>query len=264
MKHPWLAVVLGVSVFVPVATAQGPTGTTGDAVDAYIRVQMQRRPIPGLALAVIRDGRVQKLTAYGTSSLELGTPVKPDTLFNVASVTKAFTGVAIMRLVEDGVVTLDDPIGRYLAELPAEWRVVTVRQLLNHTSGLPVIDVDPYSTHTLAQSVPDALRLLGSRPMESTPGTKWSYNTTNYMLLGILIETLSGKPFAEFCKTRLFDPLGLRAPVFGDSRAVVANRATVYTRFRFDANPPQRIDRSRTVKTSTPRRCHGWPFRGFR
>jgi len=115
-----------------------------------------------------------------------------------------------------------------------------------------VIDADPYSTRTLAQSVPAALILLGGRPMEFTPGTKWSYNGTNYMLLGVLIETLSGKSFVEFCRERVFKPLGLQRPIFGDSRAVVMNRATVYTRFRFDTDPPQRIDHPEVLSYEMP------------
>jgi len=197
MKRLCVALLLGLPPFVSAVTAQGPTIASEDAVDTYVRTEMEKRQIPGLAVAVIREGQVRKLAAYGKASLESGTIVTQDTLFNVASVSKAFTGVAIMRLVEDRVIALDDPIGSQLSELPADWRVVTVRQLLNHTSGLPVIDVDRYSTRTLAQSVPAALSLLGGRPMEFTPGTKWGYNGTNYMLLGILIERLSGKSFIE-------------------------------------------------------------------
>lgn len=252
MKRRWLGALLGTSLLIAPATAQSPTGVTADAVDTFIRAEIEKRQIPGLAVAVIRDGQVRKLATYGSSSVELGTPVTVDTVFNVASVSKAFTGVAVMRLVEDGVLALDDPIGRHLDQLPAGWRVVTVRRLLNHTSGLPVIDASPYSMETLAQSVPAALSLLASRSMESVTGTKWTYNSTNYMLLGMLIEKLSGKTFTEFCAERLFKPAGLQAATFGDSRAVVTNRATVYTRFRYDSDPPQLIERLNVLAYETP------------
>ncbi len=251
MRLVLVAVLFAISL-VGTLAGQDPPRVSDDSVDGYVRVAMQRRPIPGLALAVIRGGRVLKLATYGMSSLEFGVPVTPDTLFNVASVSKAFTGVAIMRLVEDRALSLDDPIGRHLAELPTHWRPVTVRQLLNHTSGLPDINVDVYTTRTLAQTVPAALSLLGSRPMESVAGTEWSYNQTNYMLLGMLIESASGQSFAEYCRIRLFEPLELRTPVFGDSRAVVAERATVYTRFRFDSDPPQRLDHSEVLDYTMP------------
>lgn len=251
MKRLCVGALVGASLSITV-TAQSPTSAKEDAVDAFIRVEIEKRQIPGLAVAVIRDGQVRMLAAYGRSSVELGTPVTVDTLFNVASVSKAFTGVAVMRLVEDGVLSLDDPIGRHLDQLPADWRSVTVRRLLNHTSGLPVIDASPYSMETLAQSVPAALSLLGNRPMESMPGTKWTYNQTNYMLLGMLVESLSGKAFTEFCAERLFKPAGLQAATFGDSRAVVVNRATVYTRFRYDTDRPQLIDELNVLAYETP------------
>ncbi len=252
MKRLCVTLLLGLPVFVRAVTAQEPTIAKQDAVDTYIRAEMEQRHIPGAAVAVIRDGRPRKLAVYGKASLEFGIDVTRETLFSVASVSKAFTGVAIMRLVEDGQLTLDDPIGRHLTDLPDDWRVVSVRQLLNHTSGLPVIDADAYSMHALAQTVPTAIALLRGRPMESRPGTKWNYNGTNYMLLGLLIEKLSGKSFVEFCGERLFRPFGLRRAVFGDSREIIANRATVYTRFRFDTDPPQRIDRLESLSYETP------------
>jgi CubicO group peptidase (beta-lactamase class C family) len=233
-------------------SAQRSVSEPTDAVDSYIRDEMAKRQIPGLAVAVIRQDRIQKLAAYGTASLEFSVPVTTNTLFSVASVSKAFVGVGIMRLVEDRALSLEDPIGQHLDAIPIAWRSVTVRQLLNHTSGLPVIDVDQFSTRTLAQTVPAALQLLGSQPQRSPAGTEWDYNGTNYMLLGMLIEKVSGKTFVEFCRDRLFAPLGLTTPTFGDSRTVVTNRATVYTRFRFDSARPERIDRAEVLNYDMP------------
>lgn len=249
------AMIFFIAQLALIAPAQG-LSTGNDAADAYVRSKMQERPIPGVAVAVIRGGRLLKLTAYGTASLEFGTPATIDTLFNVASVSKAFTAVGVLCLVQDRRLALDDPVGRHLPDLPVNWRTVTVRQLLNHTSGLPVIDADAFSTRTLAQTIPAALDLLGPRPFLSAPGTKWTYNQTNYMLLGMLIEKLTSRAFAEFCRTRLFEPFGLKTPVFGDSRAVVRNRATVYTRFRFDSIPPKRIEHSEVLDYSMPDFMH--------
>lgn len=243
-------VLVGMGLLSP-AASQEPAAPD-DRVDAFIRAEMTRRQIPGLAVAVIRDGQVIEIGAYGTASVEYGTPVTTDTLFNVASVTKAFTGMGILRLVEDRTVALEDPIGRHLTDLPSGWRAVPVRRLLNHTSGLPVIDADPYSMRTRAQTVPAALSLLSAEPLESGPGTKWTYNQTNYMVLGMLIEKLSGRTFTEFVAERLFNPLGVHTATFGDSRAVVPNRATIYTRFRYDTNPPQRLDDIEVLSYETP------------
>ena len=105
-------------MLVPLVGAQGPSGQpVANTVDAFIQARMKERSIPGLALAVIHDGRVEKLSALGSASLEFGIAVKTDTLFNVASVSKAVTGLAVMRLVEDGSISLDDPAGKYLPQL---------------------------------------------------------------------------------------------------------------------------------------------------
>lgn len=144
----------------PIITAATQMAEADAAVDSYVRAEMTKRQIPGLALAVIQADRILKLTAYGNANLEFGTGVSVDTLFSVASVSKAVTGVGIMRLVEDGRIRLDAPVAAYLPEIPVTWRAITVRQLLNHTSGLPVIDVDEYSTRTRAQTVPAAIAYL--------------------------------------------------------------------------------------------------------
>ena len=214
-----------------------------DSVDAYLRREISTRRIPGLSVAVIRNGRVEKLAAYGVASLEFGVSATPSTLFNVASITKAFTAVAVMMQVEAGKLTLDDSIGHHLDSLPAAWRSVTVRQLLNNTSGLPDLSDNPYTAHSIAKTVPEAFRLLGDRPVEFSAGSKWSYNQTNYMLLGMLIEKLTGLPFDRYCVGRFFEPVGSQSAAFGDARTVIPSRATGYTMFRLDPAPPRRLDR---------------------
>ena len=221
-----------------------------DALDVFVRMRMAERPIPAVAVAVVKDSQIVRLSTYGTANLEFGIAVTPDTRFNIASVSKSVVGVAVMRLVEDGRFGLDDTIGQYLREIPQSWRAVTIRQLLTHTSGLPVIDVDAFSTRTRAQTVPTALAFLEGMPLESPAGTQWSYNGTNYMLLGMLVEAVANMPFDEYCRARLFAPLQIHSAIFGDSRAVVENRATVYTRFRFDTEVPRRIDRSEVLDYS--------------
>lgn len=107
-----------------------------DRVDDYVREQMRLRHIPGLALAVVRDGRVVKEAGYGLANVELDVPVSPSTVFEIGSISKQITAAAVMMLVEEGKVSLDDPIAKYIAESPASWRGVTLRHLLTHTSGL--------------------------------------------------------------------------------------------------------------------------------
>ena len=131
MRHPLLA-VLAILLLHTVASA--------DPVDDYIKTEMQRRQIPGLALAVVRDGAVVKMQGYGRANLEHDVPATPDTVFELASVTKQFTATAIMVLVEDGKVKLDEPIATYLPGSPDTWTAMTVRHLLTHTAGLPTLE----------------------------------------------------------------------------------------------------------------------------
>lgn len=123
-----------------VASAAPALPARADAIDDYLRTEMQKRSIPGLALAVVRDGSVVKMQGYGFANLEHDVPVTPDTIFELASVTKQFTATAIMRLVEEGKVGLDDPIARRLSGAPETWKAITVRHLLTHTSGLPALE----------------------------------------------------------------------------------------------------------------------------
>ena len=215
----------------------GPTvlgKTLNSSVDAYVHDVMIKRHIPGLALAVIRQGRVTKMSSYGQASLEFSVPVTSTTIFNVASVTKTVTAVAVMKLVEAGKLNLDDSIGTYLEGLPDSWREVTVRQLLSHTSGLPDI-VKSGTPDPIADTPEEAVSLLRDRPMDFVPGTQYRYNQTNYMLLGLLIEKLSGLSYTQFCQTQLFGPARLSNAQFGDTQKLIKNRGPIYTPYQFDA-----------------------------
>jgi CubicO group peptidase (beta-lactamase class C family) len=208
------------------------------AVDAYVHNEMAQRHIPGLALAIIRRGRVQKMTTYGYANAEFSVPVRLTTRFQVASITKEFASVGLMMLVEAGQVKLEDHIGTYLDNLPASWRDLTIRRLLNHTSGLP--DIINKASEALADTPQDALTLLRDKPMDFAPGSRWAYNQTNYMLLQMLIEKLSGQSFEQFCEKRLFAPLNLSSPTFGFQ--IISNRASLYTSVVIGSDPPKVLD----------------------
>jgi CubicO group peptidase (beta-lactamase class C family) len=132
-------------------------GAERESLDRFVQTQMAQRRIPGMAVAVIKGGKIDLVRVYGKASLEFDLPVRRSTPFSIASISKSFTAVAVMKLVERREVALDDRIGRHLQNLPVSWREVTVRQLLNHTSGLPDISVDSYTTATIA---PDSRRGL--------------------------------------------------------------------------------------------------------
>src|ERR1041385_3999937 len=202
-----------------------------DGVDDYVRSEMKKRHLPAVAVVVIREGRVVKEKAYGLANVELNVPASEETLFQIASTTKALTATAIMSLIEEGKFSLDERVRNILPGLPLAWNGVTVRHLLTHTSGLPDVVLSEDSDEVIAQTRPEALRKLARMPMRSRPGAKWAYNQTGYMLLGMIIEKVSGVGFEEFMAQRFFRPLGMTHTRFGDDRQVVAGRASMYTRY---------------------------------
>lgn len=207
-----------------------------DGVDDYVRAEMRKRHLPAVAVVVIREGRVVKEKAYGLANVELNVPASEETLFQIASTTKAFTATAIMSLIEEGKFSLDERVRRILPGLPLAWNGVTVRHLLTHTSGLPDVVLSEDSDEVIAQTRPEALRKLARMPMLSRPGAKWAYNQTGYVLLGMIIEKVSGVGFEEFMAQRFFRPLGMTHTRFGDDRQVVAGRASMYTRYEQQTN----------------------------
>jgi CubicO group peptidase (beta-lactamase class C family) len=206
-----------------------------DPVDVYIRSAMQRHRIPGMTLAVVQADEVIKQQAYGLASLELNVPMTLTTLFNIASVTKMFTGTAIMTLIDAGQLALTDQIGTILPTLPPSWHDITIYHLLTHTAGLPDF-TDPVQGTFIAETRNEVLRLLAAQPLLGHPGEIWRYNQTGYMLLGMIIETLTELPFGAFLTQRLFDPLEMSATCFGDYKQVIVGRTSLYTRLEIRDN----------------------------
>ncbi|MFN2635442.1 MAG: serine hydrolase domain-containing protein [Gemmatimonadaceae bacterium] len=192
-------------------------------IDSAIARAMRERDIPGASLAVLCGDGVVLLRGYGTADRERGTLVTPETIFQIASLTKPFTAMAILLLVEAGTVDLDAPADRYLGWLPGRYGAVTVRQLLQHTSGVaPDVrraNVDEMSESEFRQ------RFLDS-PASFPPGTRWQYANTGYTLLSQIVERVSGEPFGQFLERRIFAPLamrstGYRVPEQSDARHAV-------------------------------------------
>ena len=173
------------------------------AVEALLRREMRERRIPGLQVAVVQNQRIVLLKSFGTAELQHSIPTTNKTIFPVYSCTKAFTGVAIMQLVEEGKIDLNAPVSRYLDGLPESWQSVTIRQLLTHVSGLPnILSVLDPVTYGLPRGTSEeqVWTKLKSMPIASAPGERFSYNQTNYALLGKIIDKLTGRPFVESFK----------------------------------------------------------------
>ena len=200
-----------------------------DAIDRYVADVMQRRHVTGLSLAIVREGRVVKCMGYGLANTELSVAATKDTVYQIASVTKTFTSAAVMMLVEDGKVTLEDPVSKHLSGLPGEWQDVTIRQLLSHTSGIPDYtqreNHDRFPAPTTFEQI---VALASAKPMQFRPGERWGYSNTNYYLLGRLLEVKSGKPYADVMRERIFEPLGMTSTRVSDGRVLIPNRAAGY------------------------------------
>ncbi|MGX9697621.1 serine hydrolase [Janthinobacterium lividum] len=212
------------------AASQPKVSNAEQEIAAFVRSEMQERQIPGLQLAVIQRGKVVLARNFGLSSLQYQVPVTDASLFSINSATKAFAGVAVMQLVQQGKIDLAAPIGQYLTGLPSAWQAVTVTQLLNHTSGLP--DVLDQRSGKLVGPQPDdadaAWIAVQALPVEAKPGDRYRYNQTNYVLLAQLIERQGGQPFTAFVQRGQFDVAGMPHSGFGDAKDVVVNKASSY------------------------------------
>lgn len=201
-----------------------------DDVDDYIRAEMLKRHIPGASVAVVRDGEVVLAKGYGLANAELAVPATEETVYQLASVTKQFTATAIMMLVEEGKLGLDDKIAGHLEGLPEAWGEVTIRQLLSHTSGIKsYTDVGGFEKTTRKDYEPrEIIDLVAKEPLEFAPGKEHRYCNTGYFLLGMIIEKVAGKPYGEFLDERIFKPLGMSRTRTNDLRAIIPGRAQGY------------------------------------
>lgn len=209
--------------FSAAAHAQNPTTTA--AVTEYVKSEMQRQHIPGLSLLVIKDGKIVRAEGFGLSNVELQVPVKPETVFQSGSVGKQFTATAVMMLVEEGKIGLDDPLTKYFADAPATWKEVTVRELLSHTAGFG--DYPKNFDYRKDWTEDEELKLIESIPLAYPPGTSWAYSNFGYVTLGILIHRVTGEFYGDFLQQRIFQPLGMSTRIISEAD-IIPNRSAGY------------------------------------
>jgi CubicO group peptidase (beta-lactamase class C family) len=208
----------------------GLTAARADAVDDYIRGEMEQRRIPGVALQVIRNGQPVKTGMYGFANLEWKLPVTPETVFEIGSLTKTFTSAGILLLAQEGRLSVDDRLAKHLPEIPAAWTNVTLRHLLTHTSGIKsYTGLDGFEL-TGRQTRAQFIARLTPQPTEFEPGEKYKYSNSGYNLLGHVIESVSGTNYWAFMTRRIFRPLGMTATTDRDPRNIIPNRASGYER----------------------------------
>lgn len=200
----------------------------GPGVDAYLRALSRQGGFSGAAL-VARDGKVLLSKGYGQANREWDIPNKPRTKFRIGSITKQFTAAAIMLLRERGRLSVQDPIGNYLADCPEAWKDITLHHLLSHTSGIPERALPTNTTQAAFPPTADGLAArYNNTPLAFPPGAKWAYSNAGYILLGYLIEKVSGQSYAEFLRENFFAPLGMTNTGYDDNRQVVKRRAAGY------------------------------------
>jgi CubicO group peptidase (beta-lactamase class C family) len=202
-------------------------------VDSFIADYMKKNHIPGLSLAVLKEGKIVLAKGYGLANVETMHRASAESVYQLASVTKQFTATLTMMLVEEKKIGLDNKITEYLPDLPKAWGEVTVRQLLNHTSeiysytSLPEFFENGNSRREL--NMKRIVEMVGNKPLDFAPGTDWRYNNTGYYLLGGILEKVSGKKYGDLLAERIFKPLGMQKTRLNDMRAIVPNRVVGYS-----------------------------------
>ncbi len=229
IRHPAVAIAL-------LVTFGAPVPGKADKIDDYVTAKIKRLHVPGASLAIVRDGHITKAQGYGFANLELRSPATKETVYEIGSTSKQFTATAIMMLVEEGKVRLDDTITKYFPEAPQAWRGIKIRHLLTHTSGIQnhvAVPhwLDVFRTNLAFETAPsrdELLKMFFKLPLEFQPGETWAYDNTGYYLLGIIIEKASGKSYWQFLDERVFKPLGMNATRSTDPQPIVPNRASGY------------------------------------
>jgi CubicO group peptidase (beta-lactamase class C family) len=198
-------------------------------LDRRVRAHLADNNIPGGLVAVVSRGRMVHLETYGMANVELAVAVTDSTVFEIGSISKQFVAAAVMLLVQEDRIGLDDPIDQYLPYLPSEWLGVTVRQLLTHTSGIPDYEeIRTYDVYRFRLTPEEVIQIAHSRPMDFAPGTGWYYSNTGYFLLSMIVERIEGRPLGRVLHDRIFGPLGMTQTRMADPEAIIPHRASGY------------------------------------
>jgi CubicO group peptidase (beta-lactamase class C family) len=216
-------------VFAVLLSSRIPVPIRADGVDDLLSAEILEGHIPGLSVAVVHDGRIVKTGAYGLADMELGVRTTPGTVFQIQSITKTFTSAAILLLADEGKLSLEDPIAKHLEGTPHFWKDVTIRHLLNHTSGIKDFINEPTASLRIDVTEEEVLQAASNRALNFSPGERWAYSNTNFHLLAMIIRKLSGKWYADFLRERIFLPLGMRDTRPVSLSDIIPNRASGYS-----------------------------------
>jgi CubicO group peptidase (beta-lactamase class C family) len=220
-----LAVLLTASCLAQDKTSTADVARMEQLIKAYVPARFMG------SVLVAQDGKVLLDKGYGFANLEWDVPNTPTTKFRLGSITKQFTAASILLLEEQGKLKVEDPVKKYMPDAPAAWDKITIFHVLTHTSGIPSFSGFPDFESREAQAMtPEKLvEWFRDKPLEFEPGTKWNYSNSGYILLGYLIEKISGQSYSEFVQQNIFTPLGMKDSGYDSNSAIIAHRAAGYT-----------------------------------
>ncbi|HEV2328235.1 MAG TPA: serine hydrolase domain-containing protein [Verrucomicrobiae bacterium] len=215
-------IVTGLFVFLLVWSARA------DEVDDLIKSQMRAHHVPGVACLVSKDGQIAKTFYGGCANLEWNAPVEADTIFEIGSISKQFAAASILLLADQGKLSVDDNISKYLTNTPPAWANIKIRHLLSHTSGIH--SYDDMDGFELRQHLTQAqfISRLARHPLDFQPGEKWVYCNAGFNLLGYIVENVSGEDYLSFLKEYIFTPLGMTNTAMRDPIQLIPHRAAGY------------------------------------
>jgi len=236
-------IALALALTLPLAPAPAGAQRIAAAVDSIVAGALKGGRVAGLSVAVVRGRDTLVLKGYGRADIELDVPTPPGAVYEVGSVTKQFTAAAILKLVEQGKLGLDDELTKYLPSFPVGGRHVTLRHLLAHTSGLRSYTALPVMRNLLARRLPpdSILAVVASAPWDFEPGQVMVYNNSGFVLLGYIIEKVSGKSYADYLRENIFAPAGMVDTRYCDEDAIIPRRVRGYAAGRQGLGHPMYI-----------------------
>ena len=219
----------------PISPTTAPTQTpTAEAqltsqIDDFITALAKQDRFSG-SILVAKEGQVLISKGYGMANLELDVPNTPQTKFRIGSITKQFTAMAILQLQQQGKLNVQDPICQYIRDCPQAWQPITIHHLLTHTSGIKDYTSFPNFSDFGKQSMSpiELIELFRDLPLEFTPGESWNYSNSGYILLGYIIEAVSGEPYGIFLLKNIFIPLQMEDTGYDNNHTILKNRADGY------------------------------------
>src|SRR5436190_2587195 len=207
------------------AAMQASSNARADQVADFVNGYLKKKQIPGCAIMVRKDGEVVLSAGYGIANLEHGVDVTPKTVFQSGSVGKQFTAMAVMMLVEEGKLSLGDPLSKFL-KVPSSWPKITIRHLLTHTSGLG--DYPEKFSLQKDYTEEELLKMVTAQELDFDPGDKWAYSNLGYLTLGIVIHKVTGQFYGDFLQKRIFEKLGMNSTRIINEADIIPNRAAGY------------------------------------